>query len=124
YLRLPFASEELAARLQALMSFSAPDPADLPDDTRLIFDISNRAIEAGNQRVVFSPSEWAVLIALVEQDYRPITAEDLVASIEAPKISSSAIPSIVSRIRRRLRSTQFDLIIIETVHRRGYAVRF
>jgi DNA-binding response OmpR family regulator len=124
YLRSPFATEELAARLQALISFNVPGVNPVSAHTSLIFDFSTRSIESGQQRVSFSPAEWSVLIALLEQEQRPVTAGDLAAAIEPTKVGSASIPSIVSRIRRRLRNAQFDFVAIETVHRRGYSVRF
>lgn len=124
YLRSPFATEELAARLTALVTFNVGGASPVSPDTRMIFDFSSRTIESGNQCVSFSPAEWAVLVVLLEQEQRPITAEDLAASIESPHLGAASIPSIVSRVRRRMRAAQFDLLSIETVHRRGYSVRF
>lgn len=124
YLRAPFATEELAARLTALVTVNVGGASPVSPDTRLIFDFSNRTIESGEQRVTFSPAEWAVLIALLEQEQRPMTAEDLAASVESPDLGPSSIPSVISRIRRRMRAAQFELLSIETVHRRGYSVRF
>lgn len=119
YLVKPFAPEELAARLRAVLrrASGGADEAFRAGDVRV--DLGARAATLAGRSVDLTAREWQVLEALVRRAGRVVTRgelERLVLGFEA-ELASNAIEVHVSALRRKLGAR-----LIETVRGLGYRV--
>lgn len=123
YVAEPVEAEELAARMQSLV-LRARDLTERRQDGTMVVDTSRRVISAGPWKLHFSPREWDLLMALIDNPGITVSPENLARKLDLRDSSGTHIPSIVSRIRRKFRRAGFEALRIETVHGRGYLARF
>lgn len=123
YLVSPFATAELVARMRSLVMRIWPT-TDRRVGNGIAFDFEKRRISAGPYAVHFSPLEWDVLSVLLEHDGSPVSVEAIVSDPQLHRVQTSTIPTIVSRIRRKLEAGEFRAITVTTVQNRGYVAQF
>lgn len=123
YLVSPFAIAECVARMRSLVMRVWPT-TDRRDGSGLLFDFDRRQISAGPQSVLFSPLEWDVLTVLLEHDGSPVSIEAISRDLQVKRVQPSTVPTIVSRIRRKLETGEFRAITVSTVQNRGYVAQF
>jgi two-component system, OmpR family, response regulator len=119
YLIKPFAPEELAARLRAVLRRSAGAAAQQLQFGAVGIDLQGRGVEVEGRRVELTAREWAVLEALVLRAGRivpRVELERLVLGFES-ELASNALEVHVSALRRKLGRE-----LIETVRGLGYRV--
>ncbi|MCW5611527.1 MAG: response regulator transcription factor [Rubrivivax sp.] len=119
YLVKPFAPEELAARLRAVLRRAGGGADDRWRHGAVTVDLAARAALHDGAPVELTAREWAVLEALVRRAGRLVTRpelERLVLGFES-ELASNAIEVHVSALRRKLGRT-----LIETVRGLGYRV--
>lgn len=123
YLSFPFEPAELRARAQSLIAFSFS----LPARRRLGaigFDFAARTIFDGNARVVLSPSEWDILIALLDADGEPVTLSILSKVAGHTSGHPGSVASTISRLRRKLRAGAVTGLDIDTIGGKGYVLHY
>lgn len=123
YVPAPFAPEELVARFRAL-AMRSPPLAERRYDFPIVMDFPERTITAGPHQVTLSQREWDALIVLLEADSSLVTVEQLSERLTGTPDNATIVTSAISRLRRKLRASQFYVISVETVHGQGYAARF
>ena len=123
YLISPFATAELVVRMRSLVTRVWPT-TDRRFGNGLKFDFQMRSIVAGPYSVQFTPLEWDVLNVLLEHDGLPVPSDAIVNDTQLRQLQPSTIPTIISRIRRKLEASYFQAISVTTVQNRGYVAQF
>ncbi|MBN1688358.1 MAG: response regulator transcription factor [Candidatus Omnitrophica bacterium] len=127
YLPKPFATNELVARIEALLrrrqDVSKPDTA-LPSVLKfetLELDLPKHECRIDGQVMNLRPKEFALLKLFLEEKGKTFTKEDLGKAVWKKRGSSQsrAIDSAIQRLRKELGPYGMN---IETVH--GYGFRF
>jgi two-component system, OmpR family, response regulator len=117
YLVKPFAPEELAARLRAVNRRAAAPTGGQHMVGNVRVDLTARAVFVGEQMVVLTAREWAVLEALTLRAGRIVSRSDLerlVTGFET-ELASNAVEVHISALRRKLGRE-----LIHTVRGLGY----
>jgi DNA-binding response OmpR family regulator len=123
YVVTPMAVEELVARIRALVKRS-PGMAERRAESEIEFNHVTRTVLAGPLQMSLSQREWDVLCILLESESRLVTVEALSESLTGDPHNETIVISTVSRLRKKIRASQFSAISIETVYGRGYVARF
>lgn len=119
YLVKPFAPEELAARLRAVLRRQAGNAGALQRLGDVEIDLQARAVRVAGARIELTAREWAVLEALLLRSGRIVPKADLerlVLGFET-ELASNALEVHVSALRRKL-----GRALIETVRGLGYRI--
>lgn len=122
YLLAPFAAEELLARARALIYRSRP-AADRRRPGKLTFDPITRTVVSGPLQMSLSPREWDALAILLESSPDLVTVAELSMGLTGSPDNETIVISTISRLRRKIRSSQFFAVSVETVYGRGYIAR-
>ena len=118
YLVKPFATDELLARVRALLR-RGQDPVELLALRELSLDVSSREARIGDEVVRLSAREGALLELLLRHARRVVTREQAIAEIWG----GAATPNVVDRYVSNLRGKLGDAVAIETVRGVGYVLR-
>jgi DNA-binding response OmpR family regulator len=120
YLSKPFEFVELVARVRALGRRTARAVPPTLVRGELVLDSARRVAFRGQRRLSLSPKEFAVLEALLAEDGRVISAEELLTRVwdEATDPFTSTVKTTVGRLRAKLG----DPPLIETVREAGYRI--
>ena len=123
YLTKPFSMRELVARVQALLrrvdALAGQPP--VPDlhigDTDI--DVAGRRVYQRGELIHLTPTEFDLLVALVERPGRVLTRERLLVEVWGYRDGSGArtVDSHVRALRRKLGDD-----VVRTVHGVGYAL--
>jgi len=123
YLISPFATAELVARMRSLITRVWPT-TERRVGNGLKFDFRERSIATGPYAVQFTPLEWDILNVLLEHDGLPVSSDAIASDTQLRQVQTSTIPTIISRIRRKLEASHFHAISVTTVQNRGYVAQF
>jgi TolB-like protein/DNA-binding winged helix-turn-helix (wHTH) protein len=86
-----------------------------------LFDAETGRLWAGEQEVRLTPKAAAVMSVLVAHGGKPVTKEDLFASVWPDTVvSDDALTTCIAELRRALADDARQPRFIETRHRRGY----
>ena len=128
YLTKPFSTFELLARIRAVLrrAQSVPSAPRDQQSTRLTFagwklDLGSRRLHAADgTRVALTGGEFELLVAFCEHPNRVLTRDQLLdlTRSRAPSLFDRSIDVQVSRLRRKLRSPNNE--IIRTIRNEGY----
>jgi two-component system response regulator MprA len=118
YLANPFASDELLARVRALMRRGKPIEETLAFDD-LVLDLSTRAVRRGEVTIELSAREADLLGLLMRHARRVVPREQAVAEIWQGAATANAVDRYVSNLRRKLGEPSH----IETVRGVGFVLR-
>ncbi len=80
YVSKPFGLGELVARVRAQLRracLPAPAPGAVVEHDGLVIDLARRTVRRGTAKIRLTPTEWAILRALVEQIGRPVSHQRL-----------------------------------------------
>lgn len=104
YLGKPFASQELVARLNALVRRSTKPVRHLFQVGNLELDSIERMITVGSQRTILSAREFLLLKTLSEQPGRIWSKNDLLEHCwgHASDVETNVVEATVTNVRRRL----------------------
>jgi DNA-binding response OmpR family regulator len=120
YLVKPFAFEELAARLEALLRRPGEWPGSVLQAANLSFDVPNRQVYIDDQPQVFSPREIAVLELLIRRKGRVILKQAIEDQLFGmSEVGSNAIEVYIHRLRKQLADRGAN-VEIHTVRGVGY----
>jgi two-component system response regulator MprA len=116
YLAKPFATEELLARVRALLRRHAPE--ELLALADLTFDPATRAVQRAGREVTLSPREADLLELLLRNARRVVSREQAIAQIWQGSTRANTVDRAVTNLRRKLG----DPSLIETVRGVGFVI--
>lgn len=122
YLCKPFALDELAARLRALVRRSgAPTVARVGD---LELDPAAHAIRSADVEVRLTPTEFRILAALLARPGEAVRRRELTRAgwPHGAIVNDNTLDAYIARLRRKLRALPHTPGL-ETVHGVGYTIR-
>jgi two-component system response regulator MprA len=119
YLVKPFETEELLARVRALLR-RGREPAELLACGDLVFDVATRVARRGGREIALSLREADLLELLLLNQRHVVTRETALARVwgSAHAASSNSVDRYVSYLRRKLGEPS----LIETVRGTGFVL--
>ncbi len=118
YLVKPFATEELLARIRALLRRGKPAEEVLTAGD-IVLDAATRVVRRGGREIALSAREADLLALLLRNQRRVVPREQAVAQIWQGAASANAVDRYVSNLRRKLGEPSR----IETVRGVGFLLR-
>jgi two-component system response regulator MprA len=118
YLVKPFATDELLARVRALLRRGKAVEETLAFGD-LTLDLATRVVRRGGTLLALSPREAALLELLLRNARRVVTREQAVTEVWSDQASANAVDRYVSNLRRKLGAG----VRIETVRGVGFILR-
>jgi len=128
YVTKPFSPRELVARVRALLRRVPPGAADVLRAGRLTLDRATRRVRIGDHDVDVTPSEFALLEALLRRPGRVLSRRQLLEHLPTPggPPLDRTVDVHVRNVRRKLEEAAGaghpDARRLETVHGVGYRV--
>jgi two-component system, OmpR family, response regulator len=133
YLTKPFSSNELLARIRALLrraQFAAPEPRSRRRSVLTFGDwrldlVARRLHSRDGTRVPLTGGEFELLVAFCEHANKVLTREQLLDFSRGRAVASGIDRSIdiqVSRLRRKIEKDPKDPVLIQTVRSGGYVL--
>jgi two-component system response regulator MprA len=117
YLVKPFATEELLARVRALLRRGRA-PEEVLGFADLTLDASTRVAQRGGATVALSEREADLLALLLRNARRVVPREQAVAQIWHGEANANVVDRYISNLRRKLGEPQ----LIETVRGVGFVI--
>jgi two-component system response regulator MprA len=126
YLVKPFALDELVARLRALLRRAGDSDAE-PARRRvadLVVDSATHEVFRGEQRIELTPTEHALLAALIASPRRVLSRRQLLEAVWGSDTAATenTVEVYVGYLRRKLETGERDRLI-HTVRGYGYVLR-
>lgn len=122
YVVKPFDTEELIARVQALLRRGGPTNQPILSWGPLSIDPSNCKVAFGTRLLVVTPKEYAILELLLRSPQRALSARTILdrvwASLESP--GEEAVRVHIKELRQKLAAIGAPKDFIKTQHRVGY----
>jgi two-component system OmpR family response regulator len=124
YLTKPFSLRELLARLRALMRRGAAERPAVLEVGDLRLDPASRRVWRGEQEVMLSQKEFALLEALMRRSGEVLTRLDLLEAAwdQSYENRSNIVDAYVRRLRQKM-DRPFSTHTLETVRGAGYRLR-
>jgi two-component system, OmpR family, KDP operon response regulator KdpE len=129
YLTKPFNPEELSARMRAVLRRTQGLPS-MNEQQLLMFgdvevDMERRRVSVNGEEAALSPTEWQLLMNLIQNAGRVILHEDLLGMTWGPEYRNDLqyLRVWVSRLRRKLGESSHHPGLIKTVPGVGYMIR-
>lgn len=118
YLPKPFRSEELLARLRALLRRSSKKTSQTRQAGRFQMDEASRSVSYDGENLDLSPSEFRLIQLLIENKGRVLSPYDIASHVQGrdDDQAKNAVEAMIARIRKKVGSDA-----IET--RRGFGYR-
>ncbi len=116
YLVKPFATDELLARVRALLRRHAPE--ELLALADLTFDPASRAAQRGGREVILTPREADLLELLLRNARRVVSREQAIGQIWQGATRANTVDRTVTNLRRKLGEPS----LIETVRGVGFVI--
>ena len=117
YLVKPFATDELLARVRALLRRHAPEELLVLAD--LTFDPATRSVQrGGGGAVILSPREADLLALLLRNARRVVSREQAIAQVWHGETRANTVDRAVTNLRRKLGEPS----LIETVRGVGFVI--
>ncbi|MCI0712319.1 MAG: response regulator transcription factor [Chloroflexi bacterium] len=125
YLMKPVRGNEFVARINAVMrraSMSASDSTTTYDDGYLSIDFQRRHVHVNNERVHLTPTEFKLLMVLVDNAGKVVPQRDLLEQVWGQEyVEDIYYPRVyISQLRRKIEPDQANPTYIQTEHRVGY----
>jgi DNA-binding response OmpR family regulator len=123
YLAKPFAVERLVARVKALLRRDAVQKTGVVFLRDLEIDLSHRQLLRGGITITLSRREWDIFQALVENEGRPLSREQLLLRVwnDQAAVGSNVVDVYINMLRRKL-DDGAERKLIRTVYGVGYAL--
>lgn len=124
YLIKPFAFEELAARVVALLRRSGAPPGRTLNHAGLTMDLSTREVTREGRRIELTAREFDLLRLLMEHPRQVLSKVQIMESVWGYDYlgNSNVVEAYISYLRRKL-DVPGEAGIIETVRGAGYRMR-
>jgi two-component system response regulator MprA len=126
YLTKPFATEELIARIQALLRRARPDQARVVTLTFGDVALNTGTWEAtrAGRRLTLTSKEFRILEALMRAPDRVLTREDILSAAwqDEEAVESNVVDVHMASLRNKL-EVDGDPRVIQTIRGVGYALR-
>ena len=128
YLVKPFSSEELVARVRALIRRSRPETS-IPNEVqigKLTINFATHTATNGSEPLHLTPKEFAMLRLLVQNAGQPIARErflDVVWGYTAFP-STRTVDNHIAMLRAKIETDSNNPTFIQTVHGVGYKLNF
>jgi DNA-binding response OmpR family regulator len=121
YLVKPVRLNEFAARVHALLRRNAPVSVEY-DDGYLSIDPQRRHVRVMGKRIHLTPTEFKLLIVLLENSGRVVTQHDLLEQVWGHEyVDDKYYPRVyISQLRRKVEPDATRPVYIQTEHRVGY----
>ncbi len=125
YIGKPFDTEELVARVNALVRRAAGAPGAQPREIRFgsfVIDLGSVRALATDRAVPLTPTEFKLLRTLASEPGRVFTRDDLLTGVWGyePGSDTRLVDVHVGRLRRKLEEAQVREVSIETARGFGY----
>ena len=126
YLTKPFATEELIARINALLRRARPEQARIVTLTFQDLSLDTGAWEAsrGGRRLVLTSKEFRILESFMRAPGRVLTREDILSAVwhDEEAVESNVVDVHVASLRQKLEAGG-EQRVLQTVRGVGYALR-
>jgi two-component system KDP operon response regulator KdpE len=124
YLAKPFGSDELLARIRAVLRRAQP-PTQLPlvvRGTDVTVDLQNHTVLRGEQEVRLSATEYLLLAELARHEHEVMDYRTLLHRVWGPAYGDERhyLRVFIQRLRRKLEHDPAHPEVIQTVPGRGY----
>ncbi len=125
YLVKPVRLNEFAARVRALLRRSQPPIPEITSDYNdgyLNVDVQRRHVYVNEKRVHLTPTEFKLLVVLIENAGRVVTQRELLEQVWGHEyVDDIYYPRVyISQLRRKVEPDAANPIYILTEHRIGY----
>lgn len=125
YLVKPIRLNEFVARVQAILrraQMATPDVDSGYNDGYLSIDLQRRHVHVNGQKIHLTPTEFKLLVVLLEHSGRVVTQRELLEQVWGPEyIDDVYYPRVyISQLRRKIEPDASNPIYILTEHRVGY----
>ncbi len=125
YLEKPVRLNEFVARIRALLrrvQMTATEEAIGYDDGYLSIDLQRRHIFVDGQKVHLTPTEFKLLMVLLENAGRVVSQRDLLEQVWGPEyVDDVYYPRVyISQLRRKIERDPANPLYVLTEHRVGY----
>ncbi|VGO20220.1 winged helix-turn-helix domain-containing protein [Pontiella sulfatireligans] len=125
YMVKPFSFSELLVRIQTLLRRSQRTPqATVLEAADLRLNLTNRAVERGNEPIELQPREFALLEYFMRNPGRVVTKTAILEHVYDYSFDpqTNVVDVLVCRLRNRI-DKQFDRKLIHTVRGVGYVLK-
>jgi two-component system response regulator QseB len=117
YLLRPFAVDELAARIRLRLRLEPTGSSAVLRHGELTVDTEYGEVHVDGRRVALSPTEFAVLVALMAEAGAVVPSDRLARQAWSEPVSANLVQVYISYLRRKIGSER-----IRTVRGGGYAL--
>jgi len=126
YVKKPFSTAELGARVEAILRRSNEEKtAKHLNSGDLDIDLENSSVSLRGAEILLSPTEFRLLLVLVERGGKTVTRENLLACIwNSLECETRTVDVHISRLRKKLNDGQSPVPTIQTQRGRGYRLRW
>jgi two-component system KDP operon response regulator KdpE len=124
YLAKPFGTEELLARIRAVLRRAQP-PAEMPrsiSSGQVVVDLGRRAVLKDGVEVRLSPTEYLLIAELARHAHQVMDFRSLLQTVWGPTYADERhyLRVFIQRLRHKLEADPAHPAVIETVPGRGY----
>jgi two-component system, OmpR family, KDP operon response regulator KdpE len=124
YLAKPFGSDELLARVRAVVRRARPpvEPSRVVESGEVSVDLGTRTVHRGGEEVRLSPTERALLVELARNAGRVVDHRTLLRRVWGPEYAGDRnyLRTFVQRLRLKLERDPSAPELIVTAEREGY----
>ena len=125
YLVKPIRLNEFVARVQAILRRSQPTSSEADpgyNDGYLNIDLQRRHVHVNGQKIHLTPTEFKLLVVLLENSGRVVTQRELLEQVWGPEyVDDVYYPRVyISQLRRKIEPDATNPLYILTEHRVGY----
>lgn len=119
YLVKPFQSDELLARLRAVIRRSSNSVVSVLRCRDVVLDPARRVVSRGGNEISLSANEYRTLLALLQRVGQTVNRDQLEVAVygSSGTIESNTVAVFIHQLRRKLGDE-----LIETVHGLGYRI--
>ena len=124
YLVKPFDFLELSARLRLILRRKVETRGNVYSCDDLNIDTSIKKVTRGEQTIILSPREYAILLYLLRNKEIVVTREQIVDDIYSidQDINSNVIDAYIRLLRKKI-DKNFDHKLIHTIRGMGYVLK-